>query len=35
MSEQPSKRIPDWLSVDILVILVSLAIIGVGMWIPL
>jgi hypothetical protein len=25
MAEQPAKRIPDWLAIDVLVILVSLA----------
>jgi hypothetical protein len=33
MAEQPAKRIPDWLTVDALVILVSLAIIAIGIWI--
>jgi hypothetical protein len=32
MAEQPAKRIPQWLAIDVLVILVSLTIIGVGIW---
>jgi hypothetical protein len=28
MSQQPAKRIPQWLTIDLLVIVVSLAIIG-------
>jgi hypothetical protein len=35
MAEQPAKRIPDWLAIDLLVILVSLAIIVIGIWIGL
>jgi hypothetical protein len=35
MAEQPAKRIPDWLAIDVLVILVSLAIIVIGIWIGL
>ena len=35
MAEQPAKRIPDWLATDVLVILVSLAIIVIGIWIGL
>jgi len=27
---QPAKRIPTWLTVDVLVIIISLAIIGIG-----
>ena len=27
---QPAKRIPTWLTVDVLVIVISLAIIGIG-----
>jgi len=30
---EPAKRIPQWLTIDVLVIVVSLAIIGVGVWI--
>ena len=33
MSEQPSNGMPDWLTTDMLVIAVALAIIVVGMWI--
>ena len=33
MTEQPAKRIPEWLTTDMLVILVSLAIIVMGVWI--
>lgn len=33
MTEQPAKRIPAWLTIDVAVILVSLVIIGVGIWI--
>jgi hypothetical protein len=33
MTQQPAKRIPLWLTIDALVILVSLVIIGVGIWI--
>jgi hypothetical protein len=32
MAEQPAK-IPDWLAIDVLVILGSLAIIVIGLWI--
>jgi hypothetical protein len=28
MTQRPAKRIPEWLTVDLLVIVVSLAIIG-------
>lgn len=35
MVEQHAKRIPDWLAIDALVILVSLAIILIGIWIGL
>jgi hypothetical protein len=34
MAEQP-ERIPDWLAIDVLVILVPLAIIVIGIWIGL
>jgi hypothetical protein len=27
---QPAKRIPTWLTIDVLVIIISLAIIGIG-----
>jgi hypothetical protein len=30
---QPAKRIPDWLTIDVLVIVVSLVIILIGIWI--
>ena len=30
MTQRPAKRIPTWLTIDVLVIVVSLAIIGVG-----
>ena len=30
MTKQPAKRIPTWLTIDVLVIVVSLAIIGIG-----
>ena len=33
MTEQRAKRIPQWLTIDLLVIAVSLAIIGIGIWI--
>ena len=33
MTQKPEKRIPTWLTIDVLVIIVSLAIIGIGMWI--
>jgi hypothetical protein len=33
MTEQPAKRIPAWLTIDLLVIVVSLVIIGIGIWI--
>jgi hypothetical protein len=29
MTQQPAKRIPQWLRIDLLVIVVSLAIIGI------
>jgi hypothetical protein len=31
MTQRPAKRIPDWLTTDLLVIIVSLAIIGIFM----
>lgn len=33
MAQQPAKRIPLWLRTDLLVIVVSLAIIGIWIWI--
>ena len=33
MPQQRTKRIPTWLTIDLLVIVVSLVIIGIGMWI--
>ena len=33
MIQQPAKRIPQWLTIDVSIILVSLAIIGAGFWI--
>ena len=30
---QPAKRIPDWLTTDLLVIVVSTVIIGIWIWI--
>ena len=30
---EPAKRIPDWLTTDVLVIVVGLALIGVTIWI--
>ncbi|MET4847201.1 hypothetical protein ABIF62_007696 [Bradyrhizobium japonicum] len=33
MSEEPTKRIPDWLEVDLVLIAASLAVIVVGFWI--
>jgi hypothetical protein len=33
MIQQPAKRIPQWLTIDVSIILVSLAIIGAGVWI--
>jgi hypothetical protein len=30
MTQQPAKRIPQWLTIDVLVIVISLAIIGIG-----
>lgn len=29
----PNARIPDWLSIDLMIIVVSLAIMGTGIWI--
>ena len=33
MTQQSAKRIPQWLTIDLLVIAVSLVIIGIGIWI--
>jgi hypothetical protein len=33
VNEQPLQRIPRWLTIDLAVILISLVIIGVGIWI--
>ena len=33
MTQQPAKRLPPWLTIDLLVIAVSLVIIGIGIWI--
>ena len=33
MTQQSAKRIPQWLTIDVMIILVSLAIIGMGVWI--
>jgi hypothetical protein len=33
MPKEPVKRIPDWLEGDLVLIIVSLAIIAVGIWI--
>jgi hypothetical protein len=33
MTQKPEKHIPTWLTIDLLVIVVSLVIIGIGMWI--
>jgi hypothetical protein len=35
MAEEPAKRIPDWLEFDLLVIVVSLAVICLWLWIDL
>jgi hypothetical protein len=35
LTERPAKRIPDWLAIDLLLIVVSLVIILVGIWIGL
>jgi hypothetical protein len=32
MTQQPKKQIPWWLTIDLLVIVVSQVIIGIGMW---
>ena len=33
MAQQPAKRIPRWLTIDLLVIAISLVIIRLGVWI--
>ena len=33
MPEQPSTRMPAWLTIDLAVIAISLIIIGIGIWI--
>jgi hypothetical protein len=33
MTQKPEKRIPTWLTIDVLVIVVSMVIIGIGIWI--
>jgi len=33
MTQQSAKRIPQWLTIDSLVIVVGLAVIGIGIWI--
>jgi hypothetical protein len=33
VNQQPAKRMPEWLKIDVLVIVVSLAIIGAWIWI--
>ena len=33
MIQQPAKGMPQWLTIDALIILVGLAIIGIGIWI--
>jgi hypothetical protein len=33
MTEQPAKRIPTWLTIDVLIIVVGLLIIAGGIWI--
>ena len=35
MTQQPAKRIPEWLTIDLLVIVMSLAIIGIYIFQPL
>ena len=32
MTQRPAKHLPTWLTIDLAVILVSLVIIGLGMW---
>ena len=33
MAQQSAKRIPQWLTIDSMMIVVGLAIIGIGIWI--
>ncbi len=33
MPEHPAKLIPHWLTIDLLVIVVGLVVIGIGMWV--
>jgi hypothetical protein len=33
MTEEPARLIPDWLATDILIIVLAVAIIGLGIWI--
>jgi hypothetical protein len=35
MTQQPAKRMPLWLTIDLLVIVVSLVIVLLGVWIAL
>jgi hypothetical protein len=32
MNQQPDKRIPQWLTIDVLIIVIGMMIIGLGMW---
>ena len=32
MTQRPAKRLPTWLTIDLAVIVVSLVIIGLGIW---
>jgi hypothetical protein len=33
MTEQPAKRIPTWLTIDLLIVVIGMVIIGAGIWI--
>jgi hypothetical protein len=33
MTQQPEKPIPWWLTIDVTIIIISLVIIGIGIWI--
>jgi len=33
MTQQPDKRIPQWLTIDVLIIVIGMVIIGAGIWI--
>ena len=33
MTKQPAKRIPQWLTIDLLIIVIGMVIIGAGIWI--